>query len=78
MVAHEPAVADGDAQLTRRVVNYLAQQQRPALRRVHVECSDGCVLLRGRLPSFYEKQLCLSACQRVAGVLRIVDELKVH
>lgn len=80
MIARDPSLTVNEAedhQLTRRVVNYLHQRHRPSLRRVHVESQRGEVVLRGKLQSFYEKQLCLNACQRVAGVLKIVDELDV-
>jgi osmotically-inducible protein OsmY len=49
----------------------------PTLRQVEVVASNGTVAFRGRLASFYEKQLCLSCAARVAGVLRLIDELEV-
>jgi len=63
--------------LERRVVNFLAQKHRASLRAVSVEANDGTVVLRGELQTFYEKQLCLNVCQRVAGVVRLVDQLNV-
>jgi len=67
----------GSHDLERRVVSFLAQKHRSSLRAVSVEVNGGTVVLRGELPSFYDKQLCLSVCQRVAGVVRLVDQLDV-
>ena len=44
---------------------------------MEVSVESGTVLLQGRLNSTYEKQLCLRTCQRVAGVVRIMDQLEV-
>ena len=66
-----------DADLERRVVNFLAGRNVPGLRHVIVEAVDGIVTLRGRVRTFHEKQLCQSGCLRVAGVMRLVDCLEV-
>ena len=64
--------------LKRRVANYLRQQHQLELGAVEISAENGTVLLQGKLKSTYDKQLCLQACQRVAGVVRIVDELEVE
>ena len=51
--------------------------RRPELRGVTVHAVYGTVTLEGTVASFYEKQLCISGSQRVAGVLRLVDNLVV-
>jgi hypothetical protein len=51
---------------------------RPALRRVRVENREDTVVLRGRVQSFYLKQLCLTCSSHVPGVRRIVDEIDVE
>lgn len=66
-----------DRDLERRVVNYLWGRQVPSLRRVEVLSQDGRVRLRGRVRSFYEKQLCQQSCRRVAGVRELIDEVEV-
>ena len=66
-----------DRDLERRVVNYLRDRQVPSFRRLGVESDNGTVTLRGQVRSFYEKQLSLHSCRRVAGVLRLIDELDV-
>lgn len=68
-------VADRD--LESRVVHYLADRQLPALRRLRIEAQDGTVTLRGELPSFYEKQIAIHSCRRVAGVHSLIDAVEV-
>lgn len=74
--SHEPA-DKADADLERRVRNYLVGRQMPGLRHIEVEANDGIVTLRGVVRSFYEKQLCIHCCRRVAGVMELVDEVAV-
>ena len=64
--------------LKRRVRNFLLQRGTAALRSIDVEADNGTVVLRGKVPSYYARQLCLSCCQHVAGVVRVVDEVKVE
>jgi len=71
------AVEHSDGELERRLVSFLLQRQIPALRRISVAVSNGIVTLQGRVQSFYERQLCLNCCQRVAGVRRLVDQIEV-
>ena len=66
-----------NSDLKRRIINYLVSRHVPALRHVEVEAVAGTVILRGKLRSFYHKQLCLHCCQRVAGVIKLIDELVV-
>lgn len=65
---------DGD--LAHRVANFLGQHF-PRLRTVEVQASQGVVTIRGHVNSFYERQLCINCCQRVAGVVRLNDEVNV-
>src|SRR5579885_1643281 len=44
---------------------------------VHVTVIGGTVVVRGKLPTEFEKHACLECCRRVPGVLRLVDELVV-
>jgi len=66
-----------DRDLERRVQNYLYGRQVLGLRRIEVEASGGTVTLRGRVRSYYEKQLCIHCCRRVAGVIELVDQVVV-
>ena len=66
-----------DRDLERRVTNFLFARNLPTLRRLQVAADNGTVTLRGRVHSFYEKQLCQHACRRVAGVISMVDAIDV-
>ena len=67
-----------DRDLERRVTNYLAGRHVPGLRYLEVEAHNGTVTLRGRVFSYYEKQLCQAVCRRVAGVVRYIDAVDVN
>lgn len=66
-----------DRDLERRVVSFLVERHVPGLRHIDVEAHNGIVTLRGRVHSFYEKQLCQAVCRRVAGVVRFIDAIDV-
>ncbi len=68
---------EGDRDLERRVTAFLAGRNVPALRRLYVRSSQGVVTLRGHVRTFYEKQLGGTVARRVAGVVRLVDDVKV-
>jgi osmotically-inducible protein OsmY len=66
-----------DTELERRVTSFLAGKHLPGLRQIEVEARGGVVTLRGRVRTFYEKQLCHQCCRRVAGVLKFIDAVDV-
>lgn len=66
---------DEDVQV--RVCSYLGSRHLDNLRRIDVEVLNGTVTLHGTVDSYYEKQIALSTCRRVAGVLSMVDQLSV-
>lgn len=77
----QPETADfsqaGDADLQRRIIGFLLQRGLPNLQYLKVEVCAGVATLRGQVRTFYEKQLATNCCQRVAGVLRIVNDIQV-
>jgi len=66
-----------DELLARNVRNFVLGRIQPATNHVDVDADCGTVTLRGRVGSFYLKQLWLHGAQRVAGVRRVIDELEV-
>ncbi len=68
---------ESDEQLQRRVTNFLWQRHFPGLRSLKIEARAGTITVRGKVRSFYEKQLCQHSCRRVAGVLKLIDEVEV-
>lgn len=77
MVRSEAGLSQADRDLERRVVSYLGRQHFPGLRALEVEANQGVVTIRGCVNSFHERQLCIHCCQRVAGVVRLVDHVEV-
>ncbi len=73
-------VLSGDAldrDLEIRVASSLADRHLPGLRQLEVAAQNGTVTLRGRVRSFYEKQMCQNVCRRVSGVVQFVDAVVV-
>jgi hypothetical protein len=66
-----------DAELQGRVVAYLASRNFHSFRRLSVRAKRGVISLRGRLGSYYERQVAIESARRVAGVTRIVDRIVV-
>ena len=68
---------DHDQELKRRIVNYLVSRNRHSLLSLEIDVKNGLVAIKGRVDSFYERQLCINCCQRVAGVIRLIDQIEV-
>jgi len=66
-----------DRQLERRIRNFLDGLSLPELRDLELEVRNGAAVITGRVRTFYEKQLATSCCQRVAGVLSVLNEVQV-
>ena len=47
------------------------------MRRISCECKHGVLFLRGRLFSFYEKQVAQEIVARIDGVTQVVNEVEV-
>jgi osmotically-inducible protein OsmY len=62
-----------DEDLRFRVFNFLHSRHFPKLRVLQVKAQNGVVTLSGKVTSYYEKQVALNSCRRVAGVLSLVD-----
>jgi len=67
-----------DRELQLRVAALLAQRNAPSLRHLRVEALRGVVTLRGRVSSFYEKQLAHQVVRQVADVWQLVDLIDVR
>ena len=66
-----------DDDLRDRIQSYLSSRHFPAFRELEVEVDNGTVTLSGKVDSYYEKQVALNCCGRVAGVLQTVDDVEV-
>lgn len=49
-----------------------------ALRRVICRVERDALVLNGRLPTYYLKQVALATAKKIAGVRRIVDRLEIR
>jgi hypothetical protein len=66
-----------DADLLTRVGIALTMRLSHTLHAIHIQVDNGVVILRGLVPSFYDRQLAIEVTRRVAGVLKVRDELSV-
>ena len=60
-----------------RVRLFLSSANRPSLRQIEVDVSGDSVVLSGCVQTFYEKQLASEFARRVAGVVRVVNQVEV-
>jgi osmotically-inducible protein OsmY len=74
-IAASSAVADRE--LKRRICIFLENRQLPHSSKLRIDAQNGVVTLHGTHRSFYHKQLCINCCQRVAGVVRLIDATRV-
>lgn len=66
-----------DRRLEQRIVSYFVNHGRPELCKLRIRAHDGVVRLRGRLSSAADRLYAIESCRRVAGVLRIEDEIAI-
>ena len=66
-----------DLDLENRVSRYLDSQHFPSFKKLSIEAERGCVTVVGTVCSFYERQVAISSCQQVAGVLKLIDQIVV-
>jgi len=69
--------ASTDIELERRLTNFLYQRHVPDVDCVWLDARGGVVVVSGELPSQHAKWLCIECCRRVAGVVKIIDEVEV-
>lgn len=74
-LVHDAEAAD--RRLERRISNFLEGLNLPAIRDLEVQVRNGAAVITGRVSTFYHKQLATSCCQRVAGVLSVLNEVRV-
>ncbi len=65
------------ADVAAEVRNRLAGSPYLPIRRVSVDCDRGVVCLRGRLPSYYYKQLAQETLRGLAGVSQVENKIEV-
>lgn len=68
--------AEADHDLLRRVEGFLHQRGYVPHRILEISVEQGVVLVQGRVPTFYLRQVAVECIKRVAGVIRVVDLIK--
>jgi hypothetical protein len=66
-----------DADVTRRVAMFLNQRHVVLPQNLSISAQRGVVTIRGLASTFHQRQLLVSATQRVAGVVQVIDNLEV-
>src|SRR5262249_42716335 len=67
-----------DLRLSAQVEHGLASTGYAALRSVVVSVNAGVAILRGRVGSYYLKQIAQAAAETVPGLIRVRNEVDVH
>lgn len=70
-------VPAADAALRQDIINYLSGPEFPTLQGVTIDVVDGTVTLRGRVGSYYTKQVLVHACRCMKRVTEVIDRLHV-
>ncbi len=73
--ATQPGFTDAD--VMRRVASYLSTRHFPSFRGLNISVDRAVVTVSGCLNTYYEKQVALNTCRRVAGVVELIDEISV-
>ena len=68
---------DRDVTLEQKIVSSLKKRDASACRRIAVDVQDGVVRLRGKVKSFYTRQVFVQVCLRTPGVVAVNDEICV-
>jgi hypothetical protein len=71
----ERCQAPADRDLERRLIRFFHQQGLDGVQGLRIEADRGTVVVSGRIPS-PDRGRCLACCQRVAGVVRVIDRLQ--
>lgn len=67
----------GACQVTRTARDRLGRTAYPAIRNVLCEYANGVLVLRGRLPNFFHKQVAQEAVLGIPGVDRVENQTEV-
>ena len=70
-------IDSGIRDVTRRIRHLLLESALADVRRIRVEREGDCVLLQGRVRTFYAKQMAQETVRRAAGELQIINSVCV-
>ena len=66
-----------DHDLEHRIVNFLQDRHVPECQGVQVKATVGTVIVSGQVSSAHSKWLCMECCRHVAGVIKLVDKVRI-
>jgi hypothetical protein len=75
--AWQPAIDNHDRAVFDAIAQALRSTGHPALREIEIEIDAGVVVLWGRVPSYYQKQLAQEKAQQVHGAGRVANGIEV-
>jgi osmotically-inducible protein OsmY len=66
-----------DRDLEHRIINFLQERHVPECQGVQVKAAVGTVVVSGQVSSAHSKWLCMECCRHVAGVIKLVDKVRI-
>jgi osmotically-inducible protein OsmY len=66
-----------DRELEKKIRDALEHNGRVHLKQLRVDVINGVATVQGRVPSYYERQLCIRSCHKVSGIREVVDRIEV-
>ncbi len=72
-----PPSTENDCELLERVLSSLCRRNYHAYRKLQIDVRDGIVIVQGRVPSYYLRQVAVECIKHVPGVSRLEDLMEV-
>lgn len=72
-----PDFAEADRDLLQRVKGFLHQRGYSPHRTLALSIERGVVVVQGRVPTYYLRQVAVECIKRVAGVTQVLDRIEV-
>ena len=72
-----PDFAEADRDLLPQVKGFLHQRGYAPHRTLEISIERGVVVVQGRVPTFYLRQIAVECIRRVAGVIHVIDLIDV-
>lgn len=76
-IANLPPSSESDDLLRQRLMLRLQQRNYVSHRRLRIDVEDGVVIVQGRLPSYFLRQVAIECLKHAPGVARVEDRIKV-
>jgi osmotically-inducible protein OsmY len=72
-----PPSTENDSLLKQQIVRCLHQRNNLPHRLLRIDVDQDVVIVRGRLPSFFLRQIAIECIRHVPGVTRVEDDIRV-